>query len=193
MKKNQLKSLLRESTLDVARGLLGCRLITRVHGAETSGMIVEVEGYHGTLDEAAHSFGRRTRRNDIMFGRPGFCYVYFIYGMHYCANIVTEEEGTGAAVLFRALEPLTGIEEMQKRRGLTEPKKLCSGPAKLCEALAIDRQMLGEDMLSSQLISIEPYTDFDDSHIGKSKRIGISKAQHLEWRFFVRGNGFVSR
>ncbi len=193
MKKNYLESLLRHSTLDVAGGLLGCRLTTRVNGIETSGMIVEVEGYHGALDEAAHSFGRRTKRNDIMFERPGFCYVYFIYGMHYCVNIVTEEEGVGAAVLFRALEPLTGIEEMRKRRGITDLKKLCSGPARLCEALAIDGKMLGENMLTSGLISIEPYARVDDSEIGKSGRIGISKAQHLEWRFFVKGNGFLSR
>ena len=187
-----IRKLVSLPTLQAARGLIGCFLTTRIGGVETGGMIVETEAYHGKDDEASHSFGRRTPRNEVMFGKPGSCYVYFIYGMHYCVNVVTEEEGVGAAVLIRALEPLRGVDTMMKRRNVHDIHRLTSGPAMLCEALAIDRSLLGADLLSSPLISLEPGRSFNEREIGRSTRKGISRSTHLEWRFFLEGNRFVS-
>ena len=186
-------TLMTQSTICVAKGLIGCRLITRVGGKETSGMIVEVEAYHEKNDEASHSFGRRTAANEVMFTGPGTCYVYFIYGMHYCVNVVTENEGTGAAVLIRAVEPLTGINIMNRRRNTEDLKRLANGPGKLCQALGIDRSALGEDLLSSSLISLEPFRTISPEEIGRSTRIGISRSRHLQWRFFLKGSPFLSR
>ena len=189
-----LKALLNKDTLSVARGLIGRRLITDIRGIESSGIIVETEAYGGPIDEAAHSFIGKTARNSEMFEKAGHCYVYFIYGMHYCVNVVTEPKGTAAAVLIRALEPFSGIPAMQKRRGVSKVRELCSGPAKLCQALSIDRRMLGEDLLNSKLIRIEdPPLDLPTLNIISTERIGISKSSELKWRFCLRGSPFLSR
>ena len=193
MSTKQLRALLKQNTIEVAKGLIGQKLSTMVDGKLSSGIIVETEAYGGLDDEASHSFRGITKRNEQMFGRPGCCYVYFIYGMHYCVNVVTEAEGTGAAVLIRALEPLDGIPLMQARRGVNSLRDLTNGPAKLCEALAIDKSMLGEDFLNSKLIFIEPCKKLPAEAIGCSQRIGISKSTHLKKRYFLRANGFVSR
>ncbi|NMC63793.1 MAG: DNA-3-methyladenine glycosylase [SAR324 cluster bacterium] len=193
MKKKSLKRLLLGPTVEVAKDLIGYRLVTSVKGHRCAGMIVETEAYDGSIDEASHSFRGKTTRNSIMFEEAGLCYVYFTYGMHYCVNVVTGDKGKGAAVLIRALEPLEGIEIMKRRRGQSKLENLCNGPAKLCQALGIDKKMLGEDLRSSEIIRIEAYKGFPDSEIVTSKRIGITKSKDLEWRFYLKGNLFVSK
>ena len=127
---------------DVARDLLGCILESRVRGAKTSGRIVEVEAYLGAEDPAAHTYGgRRTERTEPMFGKPGTTYVYFTYGMHWCMNAVTGPVDHASAVLIRALEPIEGIETMARRRSTRTKRNLCSGPAKLCQALGLDGRL----------------------------------------------------
>ena len=183
----------RQDTLTVARGLLGWTLTTRVRGVMTSGRIVEVEAYCGEDDPASHSAAGRTKRTEVMFWDGGYCYVYFIYGAHYCVNVVTEGEGSGTAVLIRALEPVAGIDAMRRRRGKKDLKSLTNGPGKLAEALAITPRMLGEDLCSSKLISLSPGSKISPSEIVVSTRIGITKARHQPWRFFIKGSEFVSR
>src|SRR5579862_4717849 len=126
------------SVLEVAPDLIGALFFCNGVG----GRIVELEAYHHT-DPAAHSFNGRTERNAVMFGPPGFVYVYRSYGIHWCVNFVCEEAGSASAVLIRALEPLEGLAKMRRRRGLADPRLLCSGPGRLCEALAISRQQNG--------------------------------------------------
>ncbi len=183
------------TTLQVARKLLGAKLVTCVNGVRTSGMIVEVEAYGGLRDEASHAFGGMTGRNEVMFRAAGHCYVYFIYGMYHCVNIVTEDEDVGAAVLVRALEPLEGVDVMARRRGIKGANlvPLANGPGKLCAALGINRKFCGEHFGKSSAIWIEPYTRIAASGIAASERVGISKARDLKWRFFVKGNAFLSR
>lgn len=182
-------------TLEVAPRLLGMTLSTTIKGKTTSGKIVEVEAYRGDIDEAAHSFGRRTKRNEIMYQAGGLCYVYFIYGMHYCVNVVTEKEDFGAAVLIRALEPIDGIEIMKKRRGLKEGEiyNLTNGPSKLCEALAIDKKLLGEHFLRSDKIKLIPSDEVTADEVHATTRIGISKSKDLPWRFYIKGNPWISK
>lgn len=189
---------LTKPTLTVAKALLGQRLVTTVGGQTTAGMIVEVEAYGGSCeqgirDRACHAFRGRTQRNEVMFWAGGHCYVYFIYGMHHCVNVVTEGEDTGSAVLIRALEPIDGIATMRERRGNVALESLTNGPGKLCQALGIDRTLCGEFLPTSKLIRIEPHQRISRSKIGASKRIGISQSKSLPWRFFLRGNPYVSR
>ncbi len=165
-------------------------------GRRLSGKIVEVEAYLGVRDRAAHSFGgRRTARNASMWGDAGFAYVYFTYGMHWCLNVVADREEVPTACLIRALEPLEGIEEMRKRRGRERDIDLCSGPAKLTSALAVDRRLDGVDLVESGELYI--VRGPRSRHvIGRSPRIGVSYAK--EWagkrlRFFLEGNPHVSR
>ncbi|HVX24640.1 MAG TPA: DNA-3-methyladenine glycosylase [Candidatus Saccharimonadales bacterium] len=175
----------------VAPRLLGCQLVRELDGQRLSGRIVEVEAYD-QLDAASHSYRGRTPRTDVMFGPPGFLYVYFTYGMHYCMNVVTGPEGHGSAVLIRALEPLEGQAVMStKRRGQTG-EQLTNGPAKLCQALGIDRSWNGHDLRQApfQLI-IEPA--LPQSSVIQSTRIGISKAQDKPWRFYIANNLYVSK
>lgn len=186
------RAFFNQPTLKVAKALLGAKLSTFVKGVETSGIIVEVEAYHGGIDRASHSYGGPTGRNQVMFMEGGYCYVYLIYGIHHCVNVVTEPSGVGAAVLIRALEPLEGIESMRRRRKSKDIVSLTSGPGKLCQALGIDKRLSGEHFLASNLISLTPYCKVSASNIGASRRIGISKSTELEWRYFIEGNQFVS-
>lgn len=186
-------SFFRMDTLSVARGLLGMELVTRRGDLLTAGRIVEVEAYQGADDAASHAFKGKTERNAPMFGVGGLCYVYFIYGVHYCVNIVTGSADTGSAVLIRALEPLEGIETMKLRRQVDKLEQLTSGPGKLCQALDIGPDLQGMDLTTSSLIYIRSGTPIRDSSIVASKRIGISKAVDYEWRFFVKENAFVSK
>lgn len=181
-------------TLSVARALLGCVLVhQRADGPRLAGRIVETEAYHQDGDLAAHSYGGRTARNAVMFGRPGFLYVYFIYGMHYCLNVVTEAEGVGCAVLIRGLEPLEGEAEMQRLRGpKIARKQWTNGPAKLCRALGIDRAHNGCDLTGSQVFVCAGAPVADDAVV-TTTRIGISKSVDLPWRFYLRDNPWVSR
>lgn len=159
------------------------------------GRIVEVEAYCGSRDPAAHSFRGKTGRNATMFGTPGHLYVYFTYGMHFCANAVCWDEEPGMGVLIRALEPVAGIEKMRKARGdLQALPLLCSGPGRLCQALGIDRTWDGTDLVSANAgIGL-----FDDGAMppavpGVSPRIGISRATDHLWRWFVADSPHLSR
>lgn len=180
-------------TLEVARDLLGARLTTTIRGVKTSGRIVEVEAYYGPTDPASHSYRGETPRNAPMFRPGGLCYVYLIYGLHHCVNVVTEKEGIGAAVLIRALEPVEGITAMERRRKTKDSALLTNGPARLCEALKITRALSGQNFLLPGPISITPDENIPDSAVERSTRIGISKGKELEWRFFVRGIEWVSK
>jgi DNA-3-methyladenine glycosylase len=171
------------NTTTVARELLGKYLVHRHHGVEKIGKIVETEAYLGPHDLAAHSAKGRTKRTEVMFGPPGHAYVYMIYGLYYCVNVVTEEEGHASAVLLRALEPVQGITSRTQ------------GPGLLCKAMDIDKRLHGHDMLSNDfyIAEIPEQPPFD---IVKKPRIGVAYAKH--WakrllRFYIKGNPFVSR
>jgi DNA-3-methyladenine glycosylase len=176
---------------DAAKRLLGCLLVRELDGHRLVARIVETEAYHQT-DAASHSYKGRTPRTDVMFGPTGHLYVYFTYGMHYCMNIVTGAIGEGSAVLIRAVEPLEGQPIMQlHRHGLTGAQ-LTNGPAKVCQALAIDKTWNGHDLHTAP-VQLQIMPPLLAKHIVSSTRIGISKDVHRPWRFFVQGNGFVSR
>jgi len=173
------------SVHDVAPDLIGATLLVNGCG----GRIVEVEAYHHT-DPAAHSFRGPTDRNAVMFGPPGFAYVYRSYGIHWCLNFVCEREGSASAILIRALEPTAGIAAMRRRRGIQEERQLCSGPGKLGEALGISRTLNGLALdkapfeLSARAGSVEVVTGV---------RFGITKAAELPWRYGLKGSRFLSR
>lgn len=181
------------ATLELARELIGCRLISRLGDQETSGIIVETEAYRGDIDEASHCFFRRTPRNEVMFWEPGFLYVYKIYGMHHCINVVSEAKDTGAAVLIRALRPETGIVRMQERRNQFKTRLLTSGPGKLAEALGITTAENGIDLRTSPEIFIETGKGVIKDEIVQTTRIGISRSVDLPWRFYLGSDPFVSR
>ena len=167
-------------------------LTTEIGGKRTSGMIVEVEAYVGKVDRACHAHIGRTSRNSVMFETGGHIYVYFIYGMHHCVNVVTEPNGQGCAVLIRAIQPIEGVEIMQRRRKNRHPTNLSNGPAKLCVALGIDKKISGEDLLNSNLVKVSKYKTFTSKQIARSKRIGITKDSDRLWRFYIRSNKWVS-
>jgi len=186
-------------TLAVARELLGQRLVRLLDGGDKRllGRIVEVEAYVGENDEACHASRGCTKRNAPMFGPPGHAYVYFIYGMYHCFNVVTEREGFPAAVLIRALEPLEGIELMRELRGGRPDLPLTSGPARLCQALDIDRRLDGADLCTSGApLFLERAAAVLDEDIVAGPRIGVrgdEAALTAPWRFYVRDNRYVSR
>ena len=185
-----------QPTLQMARGLLGKRLVRVLNGQRLSGLIVETEAYIGEADEACHASRGRTPRTEVMYGPPGHAYVYFIYGMHHCFNVVTEGEGFPAAVLIRALEPLEGLEQIRHHRPGRPDDQLTNGPGKLCAALAIDRTLNGVDLCTSQVFFIEGGRTVADEDIATSSRIGIRSdevARSRPWRFYIKGNRCVSR
>jgi DNA-3-methyladenine glycosylase len=181
---------LNASAVEVAPNLLGCILERQLEGRTVRVRIVETEAYDQT-DVASHSYKGRTPRTDVMFGPAGFLYVYFTYGMHYCCNIVVSEEGHGAAVLIRAVEPLDGIDLLEERRHKSGIE-LTNGPAKLCQALDIDKRLNGHDLHGRQLRLI-PQEPLDKKLITQTTRIGISKGEHIPWRFYITGNRYVSK
>jgi DNA-3-methyladenine glycosylase len=183
-------------TLQVARGILGKRLVRVLNGQRLVGLIVETEAYIGEADGACHASRGRTPRTEVMYGPPGRAYVYLIYGMHHCFNVVTEEEGFPAAVLIRALEPLESLEWMRRHRPDRPDDQLTNGPGKLCAALAIDKSLNGVDLCTSQVFFIEEGGTFADEEIATSPRIGIRSdevAKSRPWRFYIEGNSCVSR
>ena len=184
-------------TLTVARCLLGQRLVRMRDGERLSGTIVEVEAYVGEGDKACHASSGRTKRNAAMFGPPGHAYVYLIYGMHHCLNVVTEADGTPAAVLIRALEPIEGIETMQALRDRTKPTTLTSGPGRLCHALDIDRGFDEADLCATDAeLFVEEATPVQDESVATGHRVGVTgddAALSAPWRFYVKGNVYVSR
>ena len=176
----------------VARELLGALVVSRMGRSLTSARIVETEAYLGYRDPASHGYlHRRNERNAALFGPPGSWYVYLSYGIHWCANLVCEAEGTASAVLLRALEPVEGIEAMRRRRGRTEDRELCSGPGKLCQALGITRGLDGRMMADSAVV-VEPAVVALPFDVESTPRIGITKAADWPLRFLVRGNRHVS-
>lgn len=173
------------SVHDVAPDLIGATLLVDGVG----GIIVEVEAYHHT-EPAAHSFNGPTPRNMVMFGPPGFLYVYRSYGIHWCMNFVCEKEGSASAVLIRAIEPTQGIPAMRRRRGLHDERMLSSGPGKLCEAMAVTNKHNGL-ALDAPPIAIHARTRKPD--IVSGIRIGITKAIELPWRYGLKGSKFMSK
>jgi len=185
-----LNAFLQQPAPIVAPQLLGCILEREVEGKILRVRVVETEAYDQT-DAASHSYKGKTERTEIMFGEAGHLYVYFTYGMHYCCNVVTGKKGTGAAVLIRAVEPLFGEEYMHEWR-LAKGVQLSNGPAKLCQALVIDKRLNGHDLTRSplKLILQKP---LDAALITQTKRVGISQDKHRLWRFYITGNEYVSR
>jgi DNA-3-methyladenine glycosylase len=173
------------SVHEVAPELVGVMLFVEGVG----GRIVEVEAYDHE-DPAAHGYGGRTERNASMFGPPGYAYVYRSYGIHWCLNLVCEDEGVASAVLIRALEPIEGIELMQARRGVEEVRALCSGPGKLCQALGVTREHDGA-ALDEPPFELRDRTGNVEVAVGS--RVGITRAADRPWRYALKGSPFVSR
>ena len=195
LKKPLPRSFYLRPTLQVARSLLGKYIVRKFNRKVLVGKIVEVEAYVGPKDPASHAYIGMTERNKVMFGDGGHAYVYFTYGMHYCFNVVTERAGYPAAVLIRAVEPIEGINVMRMNRGFTEldrdERNLTNGPAKFCETFGIRREMNGTDLTRDELF-LTKGKDIPRSKIGSSKRVGIRNGKEKNWRFFVKGNKFVS-
>ncbi|HWN83079.1 MAG TPA: DNA-3-methyladenine glycosylase [Candidatus Udaeobacter sp.] len=213
-------AFLARPTLELARRLLGMRLVRSVDGQRLAGLIVETEAYIGEEDLACHAAAGLTARNAVMYGPPGHAYVYFVYGMHHCLNVVTERRHSPAAILIRALEPESGIAAMAERRhlagplaaelaglgGLSEPalaaarvrpgrvlRSLCAGPGRLCQALAIDRTLNGTNMRGAELRLEHGRTP---GKIVTTPRVGIDYAgpwRRKPWRFLIAGSPWVSR
>jgi DNA-3-methyladenine glycosylase len=176
----------------VARELLGALVVSRAGGVLTSARIVETEAYLGYRDPASHGYlHRRNDRNAALFGPPGSWYVYLSYGVHWCANLVCEAEGTASAVLLRALEPVEGVERMRERRSRVHHRDLCSGPGKLCQALGITRDLDGRLMPAAEIV-VRPATVALPFEVGTTPRIGITKAADWPLRFVVEGSPYVS-
>lgn len=188
------RSFYQQTTVDVAKQLLGKYLVRKHPDGNCTGRIVETEAYIGPQDLACHAAKGRTKRTDVMFGPAGHAYVYFIYGMYNMLNLVTEANDYPAAVLIRAVEPLGGIELMQQRRRSERPRQLASGPGKLCQAFDIDRSLNGADLCGTVLYvedRREPAPKFDTT-----ARIGVDYAgawKDKPLRFVVRDNDFVSK
>ena len=187
----------RPDVLKVSRDLLGKLLVVPTSNKKrVSGMIVEVEAYRGPEDRASHAFGgRRTKRTETMYKMGGVAYVYFVYGMYYQFNVVSNVEDIPHAILVRALEPVEGIEFMRKRRHTHPDHNLTNGPGKLCIAMSINRELDGADLLGNR-VWLEEYEKIPASRILRGPRIGIDYAESWvkkPWRFWIKDNPFVSR
>jgi len=198
------RSFYHRPTITVARDLLGKYLVRRWERVLLIGRIVEVEAYLGANDPASHAYRGPTRRNSVMFKEGGHLYVYFTYGMHFCCNIVTEKEGTGHAVLLRAVEPVHGASVMARLRGIGDPGtddiplpssivlSLCNGPGRLCQAFGIGRMDNGTDLCGSTIWLADSQAD-SPFRIGSSTRVGIRKGVQRRWRYFLKDDPFVSK
>lgn len=182
--------------LTLSRNLLGKVLVHNTTEGITKGRIVEVEAYMGAQDKAAHSYKNlRSGRTKVQFGPGGFAYIYMIYGMHNCMNVVANVEGTAQAVLIRALEPVQGIELMKERRNNRNIRLLCSGPGRLCQAMGITKAQYGIDLCGEQLY-LEDAPELKEEEVELSKRINIDygeEARDYLWRFTEKGSPYVSR
>ena len=188
------KEFYKQDTIEIAKSLLGKILVHDAPEGTTAGRIVETEAYLGPEDQAAHSSGgRRTARNEVMYGEKGHAYVYFIYGMYFCFNITTGIlVGKPEAVLLRALEPISGQDLMIKRRGTKI--NLTNGPSRLCIAMGITKLQNQFDLTTSSLY-IEDAKQISSSEIVKATRVGVDYAgewKNKMWRFYIKGNSFVS-
>ena len=184
-------------TLQVAKELLGKIIVHETNGVKIKGRIIETEAYIGAIDKACHAYGgRRTPRTEALYGKPGIAYVYFIYGMYYCFNVITKEEGSPEGVLIRAVQPIEGLEEMSKQRfgksfnELTKAqvKNLTSGPSKLCMAFNINKECNKQDLCTSNIYIEEP-KEIEEFEIIETKRIGIDYAEEAKdflWRFYIQ-------
>jgi len=187
------RSFYRRPSLTVAPDLLGRTLVRRLpDGTRLSARIVETEAYRED-DPASHSFRGRTARTEVMFGPPGHLYVYFTYGMHFCMNVVTGPDGEGSAVLLRAAEPLEGLDWMAAARGTADPRLLCSGPGRLCQAMAIAREHNGIDLVAGPELRVERGAPVEPDGVAAGPRVGIRMATERPWRFVVAGSRFASR
>jgi DNA-3-methyladenine glycosylase len=186
------------NVITVAKELLGKVLVKKEGKELLSGLIVETEAYDGAVDEAAHTFIGRTKRNEIMFNKGGYFYVYFTYGNHFCCNVVTGRKNHGAAVLIRAVEPLTGINKMAKNRfdkfviNDKEKINLTSGPGKVCKAFNINKDHYGLDLTGNHVFILNN-PRIKNKDIVVTKRIGIKKSADLPWRFYIKDNPYVSK
>jgi DNA-3-methyladenine glycosylase len=185
MPRRLTRSFFDRSVHEVAPDLVGATFLFNGVG----GLIVEVEAYHHA-DPAAHSFSGQTPRNAVMFGPPGFAYVYRSYGIHWCVNVVCEAAGSASAVLIRALQPVEGIATMKRRRGMSDERLLCSGPGRLCEALAIAGD---HDGLPLHRSPFELRARAAAVDIAVGPRIGITKAADFPWRYGMKGSKFLSK
>ncbi len=202
MKKLPVLFYQRENVTEVAKDLLGKLLVTKCNGIITSGRIVEVEAYNGVVDKASHAFGgRRTKRNEIMYDDGGVAYVYLCYGIHHLFNVVTNKKETPHAILIRALEPVKGIDTMLLRTGKKNPDSyredntLTRGPGNLSKAMGLFTKHSGFSLLSKELFIADDGFVFNKKKIASSPRIGVDYAGKdalLPYRFFVKGNPFVS-
>ncbi len=184
--------------LEVARDLIGCLFLFGAPGGLVGVRLVEVEAYRGSIDPGSHGYRGMTARTTVMFGPPGRLYVYFTYGMHWCANIVCGSSGQAAAVLLRAGEPVEGLELMRARRpGIKDDRLLAAGPARLTQAMGIDKRQNGATLLrGGELWCAEDRsTDGWRAAIASTRRIGLSpgKGDDLSWRFVIRGHPYASR
>lgn len=198
------KEFYNRSAIDVANDLLGKVLVREVDGKVLKGKIVETESYVGAIDKACHAYnGRRTKRTEILYSDCGVSYVYFIYGLYHCFNIVTNEKEVAEAVLIRAIEPLNELEYISQVRykkkfdELTKVqiKNLTNGPSKLCLAYLIDKDLNGDKLYEKGKIYLEE-SEENDFEIVKTKRIGIDYAEEAKdflWRFYIKDNDFVSK
>ena len=189
-------SFFRQDTVELARKLLGCLLVHRTTDGVAGGMIVETEAYVGAVDKACHAYQNRSERTEIMYQDGGYAYVYFIYGMHHCFNVVTGSQGEGSAVLVRALEPVIGLDLMQYRRNTKLLEGLCSGPGKVCQALGVTKNEYGLDLCDpASPLRLIRYRNIPDKQIVATPRINVAYAEEAAawpWRFYVKGNAFVS-
>lgn len=187
------RSFFRRDAVIVAKEMLGCYLHHKLdNGTELVGKIVEVEAYT-MADPSCHAYRGKTPRTEVLFGDAGFAYIYFTYGTYWCLNVVANEEEQGEAILIRAVEPLQGIEEMRKQRPkANKDRDLTNGPGKLCMAFELDKKQNKLDMVEGDTIWLTMGEMDNDFPVGVSSRIGISVAQELPWRFYVKGNPYVS-
>ncbi len=185
MAKRLTRAFFGRSVHEIAPELIGAKLLFDGVG----GRIVEVEAYHHT-DPAAHSFRGRTARNAVMFGPPGYAYVYRSYGIHWCLNFVCEAAGSASAVLIRAIEPTAGLDAMRQRRGLADERLLCSGPGRLCEALGIT---VAHNGLALDRPPFALFAPTEPVEVVAGPRIGITKAAEKPWRYGLKGSRFLSK
>lgn len=182
----------------VAKELLGKIFVRKIADGILAGKIVELEAYDGKIDEAAHTFHGKTKRNEVMYKGGGLLYVYFTYGMHFCCNVVTGKKEEGRAILIRALEPIEGIMKMSSNRfgkeecTYKELMNLTTGPAKICEAFDIKREQNGIDLCGDEIFILDA-PKIIKSSITASTRIGIKKSVNLPWRYYIKNNPYISR
>jgi DNA-3-methyladenine glycosylase len=176
----------------VAPELLGAVLVRVLpDGARLAARIVEVEAY-APDDPASHAYRGRTARNGVMFGPAGHLYVYFTYGMHHCANVVTGLVGEGSAVLLRAAEPLEGLEVMTANRGVLDPRLLCAGPGRLAQAFGLGREQDGLDLVRDRLVHLRSGERVPARRVARSTRVGVRVGVEARWRYFERASAYVS-